>query len=328
MAADPKPAAAPRNLQFRAGLLLGLALIIALGFVLYVLWARGVFEATQRVVLISDNAEGVSIGMNLTFSGFPIGRVNRIALSEDGRVRIEIRVQQDDARWLKNSTVFTLERSIVGAARIRAFTGNLKDAPLADGAERPVLSGDTAAEIPRLVATLRSTLQNVEEMTGPTGSLQGSLANVRRMSERQSALGVLLGSDEEAKKAVAAIERANTLLASLGDVSRKLDSALSKTDSMLAKTDQRLFGAGGVMDGAQRAVSEVNTILTDVRENLKKADALLADAQKISGNLKEGTTDLAALRVEVDASLRRIGGLIDEINRKWPFQRETEIRLP
>ena len=37
---------------------------------------------------------------------------------------------------------------------------------------------------------------------------------------------------------------------------------------------------------------------------------------------------LAALRAEVDANLRKVTVLIDEINRKWPFQRDSEIRLP
>ena len=140
---EPRLTPIAKNLQFRVGLLLGLTLVVAGAFVLYVLFARGVFEATQRLTLIADNAEGVSVGMDLTFSGFPIGRVNRIALGEDGRAHIEIRVPLKDAHWLKASSIFTLERGIVGGARIRAFTGNPKDAPLADGAERPVLSGDT-----------------------------------------------------------------------------------------------------------------------------------------------------------------------------------------
>src|SRR3970282_589124 len=137
----------PKNLQFRVGLLLGLTTMVAALFVLYALYARGVFEATQRLTLISENAEGVSIGMDLTFSGFPIGRVQRIALADDGRARIEIEVPRKDAKWLRNSSIFTLERGIVGGARIRAFTGNLQDEPLPDGAERVVLRGDTQEEI-------------------------------------------------------------------------------------------------------------------------------------------------------------------------------------
>jgi phospholipid/cholesterol/gamma-HCH transport system substrate-binding protein len=304
----------PKNLQFRVGLLLGLTIMVAAGFLIYALYARGVFEATQRLTLVSDNAEGVSIGMDLTFSGFPIGRVQRIALGEDGRARIEVDIPRKDARWLRNSSIFTLERGIVGGARIRAFTANLQDDPLPDGAERVVLRGDTQEEIPRMVATLRSVLENVEQVTGPGGSLQASLENLRGITER-------LGSEEDAKKVVSAIDRANALLASLGGLSRRLDG-------VVAKTDQRMFGADGVMEGTQRAVDQANVILGELRESLKRVDRILADAQSVSGNARAATNDLAQLRAEVDASLRKVSGLIDEINRKWPFQRDSEIRLP
>src|SRR5262245_19679327 len=174
----------PKNLQFRVGLLLGLTIMVAAGFILYALFARGVFEATQRLTLVSENAEGVSLGMDLTFSGFPIGRVERISLGDDGRARIEIEVPRKDAKWLRDTSIFTLERGIVGGARIRAFSGNLQDPPLADGAVRQVLRGDTQEEIPRMVATLRSTLENIEQLTGPGGRLQQSLGNLRAATER------------------------------------------------------------------------------------------------------------------------------------------------
>jgi len=304
----------PKNLQFRVGLLLGLTIMVAAGFLIYALYARGVFEATQRLTLVADNAEGVSIGMDLTFSGFPIGRVQRIALGEDGRARIEVDIPRKDARWLRNSSIFTLERGIVGGARIRAFTANLQDDPLPDGAERIVLRGDTQEEIPRMVATLRSVLENVEQVTGPGGSLQASLDNLRGLTEQ-------FGSKEDAGKLGAVLDRANALLVSLGGLSRRMDG-------VVAKTDQRMFGADGVVDGTQRAVDQANVILGELRESLKRVDRILADAQSVSGNAKAATQDLAQLRAEVDASLRKVSGLIDEINRKWPFQRGSEIRLP
>lgn len=315
----------PKNLQFKVGLLLGLTVMVAVGFLGYALYARGVFEPTQRLTLISENAEGVSIGMDLTFSGFPIGRVERISLGDDARARIEIEIPLRDARWLKNSTIFTLERGIVGGARIRAFTGNLQDVPLPDGAERTVLRGDTQEEIPRMVATLRQTLENIEQMTSAQGSLQASVANLRKATERlggkHGALGFALGNDEDAKKAIAAIDRANELLASLGGVSRKLDG-------VVGKADQRVFGEGGVVDGTQRAVTQANAILGEMRESLKRVDKILADAQSVSTSAKAATADLGALRAEVDANLRKVSALIEEINRKWPFARDAEIKLP
>jgi phospholipid/cholesterol/gamma-HCH transport system substrate-binding protein len=330
MATDPGGfTRVPPDLRFKVGLLLGVTLILAAGFVLYVLYARGVFEATQRLTLVAENAEGVAIGMPLTFSGFPVGRVQRIALAEDGRARIVIEVPLNDARWLRASSVFTLERGLVGAARLRAFTGDLQDAPLPDGAVRPVLRGDATEEIPRMVATLRSALENIEHMTGADGSLRASLADLQQLIERfgerlggpHGLLGAMLGSDEDAKKALGAIDRANALLASLSGVSRKLERVLDRTD-------QRVFGKGGIMEGTERAVLQVNALLGEARERLGEVDKILADVQAVSGNAKAASTDLGALRAEVDASVRRIAALIDEINRKWPFKRDPEIRLP
>src|SRR5437667_10174255 len=105
MEREPGVTALPKNLQFRVGLLLGLTLMVAIGFVVYVLYARGVFEPRQRLTLVADTAGGVSIGMELTFSGFPIGRADRMALHEPERARIDIDVRRTDARGLRPSRV-------------------------------------------------------------------------------------------------------------------------------------------------------------------------------------------------------------------------------
>ena len=110
--------------------------------------------------LIADNAEGIGVGTDLTFAGFPIGRVRRITLRDDGKARISVRVPVDDAKWLRESSVFVLDVPLVGAAKLRAFTANLQDPPLPDRAERPVLRGDTAEEIPRMVASMRTVLES------------------------------------------------------------------------------------------------------------------------------------------------------------------------
>ena len=75
-------------------------------------------------------------------------------------------------------------------------------------------------------------------------------------------------------------------------------------------------------------MAQANAILGEVRASLKQVDGILADAQAVGGNAKAATTDLGALRAEVEASLRKVSALIDEINRKWPFERDTKIKLP
>ena len=134
--ASQQPSASPPNIEFKALVLIILMVVIVSASLAYVMYARGVFESTQQVVLIADNSEGVIVGMDLTFSGFPIGRVRRIELSDDGKARIVIDVARKDAKWIRASSVFTMERGMVGDTRLRVFSGVLTDPPLPDGAIR------------------------------------------------------------------------------------------------------------------------------------------------------------------------------------------------
>ncbi len=329
-----RPAGAPpiRNLEFKVGLLLVLTVALGIAFVVFSLYSRGAFEATQDLVLTAPDAENVSIGMPLTYSGFPVGKVKRIHLQDDGTVRIVIAVPRKDTRWLRDSSVFTLEKGLIGGARIKAHTAELADPPLPEDAVRPLIVGDASQDIPVVINQVKDILANVQAMTAGDSAINQTLGNVQTVTARMTGeYGVLegvLGGPDKAREVVSALQKANTLLGNLDGVSLKVDT-------LLARTDQRVFGDAGVMDQVQGSLTEVRGILTDVRTSLKQADAIIANAQRasadvaaITGNVREATTDMALLRVEIDDSVRKVNHLINEINRKWPFSRDVEIRTP
>jgi len=320
------------RIALKATLLIVLTVVMVAGFLLYVFFARGAFEETQRLVLMADNAEGVSVGSDLSFSGFPVGRVQRIELARTGQARIEIDVPRSQAQWLRSTSMFTLERGLVGGARLRAFTTDMDAAPLPDGAVREVLRGDTTDELPALVASVKRLVGNLEQMTASNSDINQSLEGLRTLAERAGGryglLTALLGSEEDAQKIVVAIGRLDKTLASLESAARRIDSLSGQAEQTLVKADRQLLGKGGIAGEAGKLVQELNAMLTDARTSLKKVDAVLADAQGIAADTRAATTDLQALRAEVEASLRKASRLIDEINRKWPFKRDPELDLP
>lgn len=317
------PESSPRagtvaHLELKARLLLVFMVLLIAGSALYVAYARGAFETTQRLVLVAEDSEGVVVGMDLTFAGFPIGRVRRIELADDGKARILVDVTSKDAHWLRTSSVFTLVKGIVGGPNIRAYTGLLSDPLLPDGAVRTVLQGDAGAEIPKVIAAAKDLLESLNTLVGSDGSVGGSMANLKVLTEKLNgpggALTVLLGSEAEAKKIAVTLDRTNGLL--------------SKLDTMAAKADTQVFGDKGVLPETRATVVQLNAMLGEARTSLKKVDSILVDAQAVASNAKDATSDLSALRGEVDASLRKVEGLVNEINRKWPFARDAEIKLP
>lgn len=316
---EPAATARPvRHLEFKAALLLLFTGLLIAVSVLYLLYARGVFQPTQTLVLMAEDSEGVVVGMDMTFSGFPIGRVRRVELAEAGNVRIVIDVPRKDAHWLRTSSIFTLVRGLVGGTNIRAYSGVLTDPPLPDGAVRPALRGDATAELPRVLASAKEVLENVSRMTAQDAALRATLDNLQEVTARlkgpRGALGVMFGNDADAQKLVATLERTNALLA--------------RMDGLAAKADTQVFGPEGVVKEARATVVQLNGLLSETRDSLKKVDAVLVEAQGIGANVRGATIDLGALRGDVEANLQKVEGMINELNRKWPFARDTEVKLP
>lgn len=322
---SPLLASEPDHLEFKAVVLLGFMLALIVAAALYVMYARGLFESTQELVLVSEDSEGVVVGMNMTFSGFPIGRVRRIELDAEGKARIVVDVASKDAHWLRQSSVFTVVRGLVGGTNIRAYTGVLTDKLLEDGAVRTVLQGDAGAEVPKLIAAAKDLLESVSTLVSKQGALGASFGNLQTLTAKINgpggALTVLLGGEAEAKKLITTLDRANALLATV-------DRLAAKVDGLAAKADTQVFGDKGVLPETRATVVQLNALLGDARNSLKKVDAVLIEAQAVGANVKAGTSDLSLLRGEVESSLRKVDGLVNEINRKWPFARDAEVKLP
>ena len=307
MSDTPPPLPMPAHLQLKAALLLVFLLVLVVGAGLYVSYARGAFEATQQLILVTDDSEGVVVGMDLTFAGFPVGRVRRIELAADGNARILVDVPLKDAHWLRSSSVFTLVRGLVGSTNLRAYSGIPTDPPLEDGAVRTALRGDATAEIPRLMADARQLVQNLGALTAGDAPLNASLANLQAFTDQLrgpgGALGALLGGDAESQKLKTALERINILLA--------------RVDGVAAKADAQVFGEQGVVRDVQATVVQLNT--------------MLKEARAVGANARVATNDLGVLRADVEASLRNVDQLISDLNRKWPFARDprdSELKLP
>lgn len=299
----PPPPDAPlpsdvAHLQLKARLLLLFMVLLVVSSGVYVLYARGWFEETRQLVLVAEDSEGVIVGMDMTFSGFPIGRVQRIALGPDGKAHIVVEVSAKDAHWLRTSSIFTLVRSVVGGTNIRAYSGIPTDPPLPDNAERSVLQGDVGAELPKVIASTRELLDNLTALTG-------------RVNEPMGAL-----------------DKANQLLA-------QANALAGKANTLAAQADTQLFGKKGVLPETRATVVQLKSLLEEARTSLQKVDLVLLNAQKVSAdaatitdNAAKASVDLDALRADVDASLRNVQGLVDDINRKWPFARDRDISLP
>lgn len=311
------------SVEFRAILLLVFMAAVLLGSALYLMWARGAFEVTQPLYLMTDDSDGVVVGMDLTFSGFPIGRVSKIDLVGSGEVQVRVDVPVKDAHWLRTSSVYTLERGLVGAARLRAFTGLPDDAPLPEDAQRPLLRGDVSEEIPKMLSDARDVLQNVEQLTSRRSDLRQALQRVNTLTGQLASadpdsgglLGAFTGNPDDARQISAILRGMSELLVHL--------------DGVVQAAHGQLLGPGGVASDAQATVRELDALLRDVRASVARLDGILDDGRAVSGNLRSATDGLDDLRSDVQGSLDQVDDLVTELRGKWPFApSKKEVTLP
>ncbi|MBN8779698.1 MlaD family protein [Thiobacillus sp.] len=306
------------KLHFKVGLFAAASLVLAAVFIVYLLHARGFFDKTFHLQLAAASADGVAPGVPVVFSGIEIGRVTTLGLNENGGIIIHTEFLSRNAKWLKENSSFTLDKPIVGGAKIRVDSPDLRAPALPDNATMLLLTSDISKEIPALVERVKAILANVEYLTRKDGEINATLANVKtvtgRMTGEYGVLEGVLGSPEKARAVTDSLDKTRALIA--------------KLDAMTAKTDQWLFAQDGMAEQTKASLAQVRLMLNDAQSSLKKADAVMANAVEISSNVKDGTQDIAKLRAEIDDAVRKANGLINEINKKWPFAREPEVKLP
>lgn len=297
-----------KNLHLKVGLFVITVVVLALAFLVYVLHARGFFEQRMQLQLAATSADGITPGMPLTFSGMPIGQVTSVNLNDAGGIVIKAEVSRSGAKWLRTDSTFSLDKPLVGGAKIKIGTPSFSSPELPDHSTVLLQISDPAQEIPALVERVKNILANVEGITA-------------RMNGKYGVLEGMLGSEENARPVIASLKNLEHLTAKLNDVS-------AKVDAMLAKTDQWLFDKDDVSEQSKKALTQIRAMLVDAQSSLKRMDELLKNAVDISANVKDGTQDLGKLRADIDDSVRRANDLLNSINRMWPFGSDADMKLP
>ncbi|MFZ9722717.1 MAG: MlaD family protein [Burkholderiaceae bacterium] len=316
----------------RAKFLIGLTALLLVGAIVFILHARGAFESSQRLTLITDDSEGATVGMSLTFAGFQLGRVTRIRLGEDGNAHIEVDIPQSEAHWLKVSSVFTLERNLLGGTKLKAYSGILEDPLLPDGAVRPLLRGDATADIPKMAGTARELLENLQTLTGSNSPLVRSLEAIEVASQRlasdRGALAVLMGNTQGADQLQEAIGDLQQLIAAtnqkvLGLQPSSTNGGSTASASIVGPAD----APTSTLESVNKTLQATEATLRKAKESLTKLDAVLDDTKAITRNARAASQDLELLRYEVEASLRTADELMRDVQRVWPLSQDPEKGL-
>ncbi|HUM10375.1 MAG TPA: MlaD family protein [Myxococcaceae bacterium] len=321
-----------RRLIVRAGLFVGLALIL-FGFVVLLIGKENrLFDRQVRYHAFFENVEGLKRDSPVWLGGLEVGRVVSISFSPDlgdKKIDVVIEMSKTFAPRVRTDCVARVGgRGVLGDKAIDISLGTSEGDPIpVNGAIPSASSGDLASILKNsgaLIDNLIAASENVRKLTDAFAdpevakNLTASLASVRSIlggiERGNGALHALIYD----QKGAAEVHR---LLVKTADVSTQAERALEQLSLVLegARTgDGALHAllydpkAGKAVGQLGDAAGEIATLLHDARttENGAVYQLVYGDARNLFQNLGAMSEDLRAIAAKIRAGEGTLGALV------------------
>lgn len=315
-----------QKVELKVGLFLVFTSVVIFSSIGYVAYKKGFFAKIPIYTLAAKSGEDLTEGMPVVFSGFKIGTVQTLELSDDGSVLIRIKVPEQHTKWLKADSTFIVNKPLLGSSRIVVVTPNLQS-PLLSPKQVPEVAtvsdiNDTIKKAQPLLDKITKIAGNVEIVTAnlkdPEGEVRKILANTERLtnnlSQKKSLLEMAISDQKSIDALYAAVRQTK-------DITMQVEAILQKVDKMALKTDTAVYGEEGTLP-------LVNQSLKDILAKLQNLNTTVNNINKMSDNVTASTSDMIGLRAQIDATVASLNELVREIESKIPFKTPPEVKLP
>ena len=267
----------------KVGLFVLLALILTALLLVNFSKGRGLFTPSYRVIVGSENVGGLKPGASVLMSGVPVGSVESIELTDDGRSVLII------TRILKRFSIhadarFEIEQSgFLGDQFVSIVADKNASPPLRDGdkvqAQAPFNIQEFArtglglmSKLDSAVARINSAVERVDRTLlsdAVLTNLTASAVHFRAVSERAEALLVdAQGLVHEQRPAIA------TVVTNFNILSLSLVASSSNLQSMMDSARPEVLST---LRSASVAVEDVKSIASDLQAGRGVAGAVLKD---------------------------------------------------
>lgn len=316
----------PQNTELKVGLFLIISGLLIAASIVYVAYEKGFFAKNYTFMLSSKSGEDLTEGMPVVFSGFKIGTVQALELSDDGSVLIKIILPERHVKWIRTNSTFIVNKPLLGSPRIVVVTENLLSPILSPKQIREVVNvndiNETIKRAQPLLDRITRIADHVEvlmaRVADPHGEVNKILMNAEKitanLAQKKSFLEMAI-SDQ------ASIDSIHAGLKQVKEIVAHVDAILKKVDTMADKTDAMVYGEKG-------ALANVITAIKDIVVKLEKLTITIDNINKISNEAADAAVDLKVLRKQLDEAIMSIGDAARELDDLIPFKKAPEIKLP
>ncbi|MBI5562615.1 MAG: MCE family protein [Deltaproteobacteria bacterium] len=288
-----------RGLEVKVGILVASAVAGMAVIIILIGIQKDIFTHKYHISFTSESGAGFNEGMPVKLSGFKIGRIQKIELTDAARVKVTLEINRKYEQWVRNNSFARMgKEGLIGDTFIEIALGGPGGNMLKDGDE---ISYYKTGGMEELVAEAKPILNEVKDIihyvNDPKGDLKASIANIREFTAelketRRSidrtvkdadaaivqAKALISGMDAKTGPVIASVAR---VVGSLEAVTRRVDGILEKTNSTAEKLD-------GAMDGVKTLTGALAQDTPKIRGLIENASLAASEGKGLIKGVKAG----------------------------------------
>lgn len=290
-----------------SNLKLGIFVLTALGFLILLLYMvgknRSLFSSTFILKSRFSNVQGLTPGNNVRYAGIFVGTVNQIHILEDGKVEVEMLIENRMKKYIRKNAVVTIATDGLMGDKVLNITAVPGDADLVE--DKYTLEARISPDIENMVNTLSGTNSDLAiaaaELKELLKKINGSTALWTLLNDESLSTNIsasVVDIRKAAEKANSTIGELNSLVLDVKDGKGSLGAVL--TDTLLASNlTHAVVQIQRVAEQADTLANELSAVASGIRHDLNEgkgpANALLKDSAMVRSihtsldNIREST---------------------------------------
>lgn len=290
--------------KFRLGVFVSLGLAVFLIAVYFIGEKQNMFGSTAYLSATFNNVNGLQVGNSVRYSGINVGTVRAIEMSNDTCIRVDMSIDTDILRHIKQDAVATIgSDGLVGSMIVNIVPGNGNFPPIAAGGQINTYSRIRTED---LLKTLNVTNENAALLTVDL------LKITKEINQGKGSIGILLNDTAMAndlKKTMANLENTTSSASrSLASV-EEIVSGLKGSESVIG-----LMKDTATSGKVRRILKNLESASVAIDTTVKQFNRLATNAKNGKGAINYLSNDPKAVK-QIDTLLLRLnsaGKLLNE----------------
>jgi len=302
------------------GVAILLLITLVIAFIGFIVKEKGYLEPSHSYHFIVDDASSLSRGTPLNYSGFTVALINDIKLLESGKAQMSFELSQRNQRWIRDNTVLTVKRPLIGSSYIVISPIDMNASILQpNGFLKVDMSNDINDIIERLEPIVQKATHTIDNITKITDYLADdksdliqSIHNINqityKLANNDSLLTSLTGDSNATQNFIISLNHLSKILTNLEKISQDFATISGSLDPK-------------IITPSSHAIKDVGRIMKDIRGKLRLLHGTIKEVGRYKHELKN-------IRHEISSGIHKSNKIINKVDRILGGNSNQKVELP